>query len=658
MNNFFIAIFYITVSAFIWGLCVEFDFINKLNINPDTAFFLWSLKWWGYAVTAGINPFFTNLLYYPFGVNIAWTTSIPSLSLLFYPLTQTAGPVFSYNLITLLNLGLSGLGVYLITKELGNRTSTAIFAGILFMFSPYLWGQIQGHMNLFVVSPLIYIVYLYISLYKDKIEKWKYVLITGLLFAFMFGISQEITFSFIFFSFTGWIVGLFWFKKEKLYQLFTATAQAGLISIILVLPFIYSMLKDRTDYIFNNPDIYSTDLVNIFIPTQTNLILGQLFKDISASFTGNISEQGGYLGLPVVAVAVYFLIKRKYGFVVTLFLVTIVFSFGGYLHLCGSPLIKMPWYVLENLPFFKHLLPCRFSLYAGFFAVILVAFFVDKIKNLYLKIVVSVLFLILWVPDIKQWFYRPVSYREFIPAFISSDLYRQYIKKSEGIIVLPDYEAFYPAAPIWQFSSQFYFGLAQKVAGPVPEPLRDFYFFSSNINLQDPLTAYKIVNYTRATSVRWIIVEKKFQNLFAGLESIFGKPVVAEDCLLYPAQVSRSTFENIKNRYKRTFMDGFIRLINASETYLKKHPDSKLTPLNLIKEGLIPPDFGWHTGEAENWTKNGFWVGTGVGCRSCFGVGYVPKNKFEEEILAQEISTKAVKIIKENGLIIAVFNNP
>ncbi len=93
-----LAIFFALALIF-WGIPIHFDFINSMNIGVDPAFYLWSLKWWPYAISHGINPFLTKAFWAPFGQNLAWTTSVPSIAILMWPVTDLLGPIFSYNLI-------------------------------------------------------------------------------------------------------------------------------------------------------------------------------------------------------------------------------------------------------------------------------------------------------------------------------------------------------------------------------------------------------------------------------------------------------------------------------------------------------------------------------------------------------------------------------
>ena len=78
----------------------------------DTSVILWSLAWWPWAISHGINPLMTHVLWAPIGQNVVWCTTMPTLALLFWPITVRWGPIFSYNLIALLAPTLAAWSAY------------------------------------------------------------------------------------------------------------------------------------------------------------------------------------------------------------------------------------------------------------------------------------------------------------------------------------------------------------------------------------------------------------------------------------------------------------------------------------------------------------------------------------------------------------------
>jgi len=57
--------------------------------------FIWFLSWCPWALAHHLNPLFTNLIWQPAGLNLAWTTSVPLLALLGLPFTALSSPVLA-----------------------------------------------------------------------------------------------------------------------------------------------------------------------------------------------------------------------------------------------------------------------------------------------------------------------------------------------------------------------------------------------------------------------------------------------------------------------------------------------------------------------------------------------------------------------------------
>src|SRR6201996_8184904 len=68
----------------------------------DANFYVWGMAWWPYAITHGLNPLYSHQIWAPGGVNLAWVTTTPTVSLLMWPVTATVGPVASLNLTLIL----------------------------------------------------------------------------------------------------------------------------------------------------------------------------------------------------------------------------------------------------------------------------------------------------------------------------------------------------------------------------------------------------------------------------------------------------------------------------------------------------------------------------------------------------------------------------
>src|SRR5438270_4490664 len=61
--------------------------------SSDPSIFVWSLRWWPFAIGHAISPLHTGHIFAPHGTNLAWVTSVPGPALVAAPITLALGPV-------------------------------------------------------------------------------------------------------------------------------------------------------------------------------------------------------------------------------------------------------------------------------------------------------------------------------------------------------------------------------------------------------------------------------------------------------------------------------------------------------------------------------------------------------------------------------------
>jgi hypothetical protein len=90
------------------------DYISQGN---DSSLFSWFLVWWPRAITHRLDPFFTDSLWTPRGVNLAWTTAIPLPALIVSPITIGFGPISAFNVLCLVGSPLSAWTAFLLCRH-------------------------------------------------------------------------------------------------------------------------------------------------------------------------------------------------------------------------------------------------------------------------------------------------------------------------------------------------------------------------------------------------------------------------------------------------------------------------------------------------------------------------------------------------------------
>jgi hypothetical protein len=89
---------YLALAAlfFARGLDGRFStsYIGK-GVDPPQS--MWLMAWWPHAIAHGLNPLFSDAIWAPHGLNLAWATSMPLLSLIAAAPIAAVGPAAIYN---------------------------------------------------------------------------------------------------------------------------------------------------------------------------------------------------------------------------------------------------------------------------------------------------------------------------------------------------------------------------------------------------------------------------------------------------------------------------------------------------------------------------------------------------------------------------------
>jgi hypothetical protein len=193
---------------------------------------------------------------------------------------------------------------------------------------------------------------------------------------------------------------------------------------------------------------------------------------IAAQFDGNGSEQGGYLGPPLLLLVRAFFLRRLHRrYVLPLLLITLIlmiFSLGPHLQMGATPSHHaMPWLLTQHVPLLDQMLPSRFSMYialsTAIAAALALAFARGWWRWISYGLAVAACISLLPRPGAMRW--SPWPGANFItPANISATL-----GKMPNVLVLP-FSAEGPGLA-WQLDAQMGFRQVGGYAGfsPVSE---------------------------------------------------------------------------------------------------------------------------------------------------------------------------------------------
>lgn len=382
---------------------------NFIGVGSDPSLFVWAIAWWPHALTHGLNPFITHAVWAPQGLNLTWDTSVPSVALLMWPVTAAAGPITAYNLAMLLAPTLSALAAFGLCRELTGKFWPSLLGGWMFGFGPYEMGQTLGHLHLTFLFTVPLVVWLAVLRWRGRIPKVVYAGVCGLALAFLLGVSIEVLTTFT--TLSGAALMLAWLalptQRRNMYSLAQWTVAAYAVALAITSPFIVYLFvgAGSASGVLHSAAIYSADLVNYVVPTPITWAGGAWSIPISSHFTGNLAENGAYLGVPLLVLAMVFgwgWRRERWAWILLGAIgVTIVGALGPQLHVDGTLIGKLPWTVITKLPLLKNALPVRLAAYTDLGLAILAAVWLASWsrRRWSVAVLVGLVLLVAWWPS-------------------------------------------------------------------------------------------------------------------------------------------------------------------------------------------------------------------------------------------------------------------
>ncbi len=445
----------------------------------DPTQFMWAMWWWPHAILRGINPFVTHAIWVPDAYNLGSVTSTPLPALVLAPLTALAGPVHgpivSYNVANLLAPIIGAWFAYRLCLYLTRAPAASILGGWLYGFSSYGLAPLQGHLQLVFTFAVPAMVLLTLQFHRGAISRRRFVLLSALTLACQALCGTEILF-------TGTVMGAvallcaFCFvprERRSIVALIPPLVAAYLLMAVVCSPFLW--------YALTGPSVqagqgiaYPADLLSFVIPTPMTWLGGRSFSSVSAAYLGNTAEQGTYLGLPLVAIAIAYWsesFKRpatKVLMAVTL--VAVVWSLGLVLNVDGHPTISLPFKLLAGHKLFDEVLPVRIGNYTALGTALAAALWLAAPGTFrwrrWLLGLLAVIFLFPNANSVRVTGEQIFNETYQSPVFITDGLYRGYLRRGEVILPVP----FGPfgSSLLWQAQAQGYFRLASGWFGYFP----------------------------------------------------------------------------------------------------------------------------------------------------------------------------------------------
>ena len=483
---------------------------HLFGTSGDSLLATWFLAWVPHALVHGLNPFFSNAMYVPTGINLAQNTEAPLLGALTLPLSGVLGPIWQANLLMVLAMPASATAAYYVLRRFDVWWPAAALGGLLYGFSPYMAGQGLGHLVLvFAPWPPLIALVLY-RIVEGHGTARRNGLLLGLLVVAQFLTEPEVLAMVAVVAVVALVAVIVAHpagSRQIARRLARPLLLASVIAVILLAYPVWMILAGPQHY--TGP---AQGALNPYVNDALSFVVPGPLQRVSFGFTtlghrlvaNNLFETDGYLGVPLLVAGGFFAWRsRRRGrtrLALLCFVTAAVLSLGAHLRIDGhTTAVPLPFLLLTHVPLLDNILAARFSLLTTGCLAALLAFGLDDLRRMpatrampcgrpatsrrelarrrrsaWIGItVLSGLAVLTWLP---QW---PVANQSVpvLPAAI-----RQSVPTGDPIaLTYPYADSYDPSALSWQLTDDFRFRLLGG-RGEHPQMVGGFILFPARMH--------------------------------------------------------------------------------------------------------------------------------------------------------------------------------
>ncbi|MGA8679580.1 MAG: hypothetical protein ABSB54_03200 [Acidimicrobiales bacterium] len=381
---------YSVLAAFVYGVHPP---ATSSTLPPcacgDISSQVWFLAWPAYALSHGLNPFYSSWVDYPHGVNLMNNTAYPLLGILFAPFTLKFGALSTFSLLMRLAFALSGISMCFVLRRWTKWWPAAFIGGLVYEFSPFMVGQSQSHLFLtFVPLPPIMM-----ALFDELVVRRRHLIRNGVLLGVVIAaqlmISPEILVISLLAAVCAFIVMAVRHPvaaRERVGDLLRGFATAVVTFAILGAYAIW--IYFRGPYHVSGPphpvadlDQYHSYPASLIYPTNLQRIsFGSWLTKGMALLQKNGVEHTTYVGIPLLVLLAFIVIRwRKVGQVQLFMLIAL----GGWVVTLGrgTRTIKLPFDLMLKIPILNGALDLRYSLLMYLGIAVVLAIGLDRMRR-------------------------------------------------------------------------------------------------------------------------------------------------------------------------------------------------------------------------------------------------------------------------------------
>ncbi len=387
----FVAAFYLVLGVVAFWPVVPGISTNVFSAEGDFSQSVWFLAWVPHALAHGLNPFFSNALLVPNGVNLAENTASPLLGLITAPFASLFNPVVRANLLIVLGMPISAMAGFVVLRKWKVWAPAAAVGGLVYGFSPYMVGQAFAHVE-FVFVPLPpFIALVMASIVQGRGSPGRLGAILGLLIAGQYLISPELLTTIVMLTFLmlACMAGRHPTRAVQLARTLMVPLGIALAVSAVLLAYPLWMLisgpQHFTGATFPVLNPYHNDLSSFVAPGSLQRVPFALH--LPGALTPGPTEAGGYIGVLLLLESVFLAWRSRHTarmrLAVLLLLVAAIFSLGPYLSVDGRLTnLPLPFWLVDHIPFFDNVLPVRISFEMQASLAAIIAFGLDDLQRL------------------------------------------------------------------------------------------------------------------------------------------------------------------------------------------------------------------------------------------------------------------------------------
>jgi len=359
----------------------------------DFAEAMWFIGWVPHALIHGLNPFWSDFLNVPMGVNLGSNTEAPLLGVLAAPFSLVFNPLVATNLLLMLGMPISATAAFIVFRKWQVWRPAAAIGGLVYGFSPYMVGQSTGHPQLMFQPwpPLIALTAA--SILQGRGNPWRLGISLGLLVTAQYLVSPEVLAMVVIFGILAGACVVVRHPRNaaKLARVAARPVGTALAVSGVLLAYPVWMLIAGPQHVtgptfpLTNP--FHDDLLSFVVPGPLQVTSMGMHSHIARILNyNNATEAGGYIGIPLLIVGGILAWRSRRNpctqLALVLLFVAAVLSLGPHLVVDARLThIPLPFLLLGHLPLVDNILPVRFSFLVAAFLAAVIAFGLNDIRR-------------------------------------------------------------------------------------------------------------------------------------------------------------------------------------------------------------------------------------------------------------------------------------